>query len=184
MKCSRSSLAARVTQTVWQRWRAAAPDARISVDANTRWSPEQFFDYVPQFAALGVELVEQPFAPGEDDALIGFDSPIPVAADESCLDRSSLAALKGKYDYVNLKLDNTGGLTEALEMVREARQMGFGIMVGCYSGTSLATAPGMVLAQLASFVDLDGPLLLARDRDPCLTYEGSTIYPPPRELWG
>lgn len=164
--------------------RAAAPHARISVDANTGWSNQQLTDYLPRLAELGVELVEQPFVPGEDDVLKDFTSPIPLAADESCLDGSSLAALEGKYDYVNLKLDKSGGLTEALQMSRDARFMGFGIMVGCNVGTSLAMAPGMVLAQLASFVDLDGPLLLSRDRDPCLTYEGSTIYPPQRELWG
>ncbi len=164
--------------------REAAPGARISVDANTGWSKAQFRDYLPKLAALGVELVEQPFVPGQDAMLEGFDSPIPVAADESCLDRASLAGLTGKYDYVNIKLDKAGGLSEALALAREARSLGFGIMVGCNVGTSLAMAPGMVVAQLASFVDLDGPLLLAKDRDPGLHYEGSTILPPDPALWG
>jgi len=164
--------------------RAAAPAARISVDANTGWSEAQLRDYAPKLAALGVELIEQPFAPGQDVMLAGFDSPIPLAADESCLDRSSLPQLAGKYGYVNVKLDKAGGLTEALALAREARSMGFGIMVGCNIGTSLAMAPGMVVAQLASFVDLDGPLLLAEDREPGLRYENSLVSPPDPALWG
>jgi len=164
--------------------REAAPHARISVDANTGWSEAQFRDYLPKLATLGVELVEQPFVPGEDAMLDGFDSPIPLAADESCLDRSSLPWLMGKYGYVNIKLDKAGGLTEALTLAREAKAKGFGIMVGCNVGTSLSMAPGMVVAQLASFVDLDGPLLLAKDRVPGLRYDGSTIMPPEPALWG
>lgn len=164
--------------------RAAAPAARISVDANTGWSEAQFRDYVPKLAALGVELIEQPFVPGQDAMLAGFDRSIPVAADESCLDRASLSRLAGKYDYVNVKLDKAGGLTEALALVAEAKAMRLGIMVGCNIGTSLAMAPGMVIAQLASFVDLDGPLLLAKDREPGLRYKDSTILPPDPALWG
>ncbi len=164
--------------------REAAPDARISVDANTGWSEAQLVDYMPRLAALGVELVEQPFLPGEDAILVNYDSPVPLAADESCLDRDSLAELAGKYDFVNIKLDKTGGLTEALALAEHAKSMGFGIMVGCNIGTSLAMAPGMIIAQLASFVDLDGPLLLARDRQPGLDYDGSLIAPPLPALWG
>lgn len=164
--------------------REAAPDARISVDANTGWSAAQLFDYMPKFAALGVELVEQPFKPGADAVLADYDPPIPIAADESCLNRSSLPGLVGKYSFVNVKLDKAGGLSEALCLAKEAKDQGFGIMVGCNVGTSLAMAPGMVLAQLASFVDLDGPLLLSRDRTPALRYEGSTILPPDPSLWG
>lgn len=162
----------------------ASPGARISVDANTGWSEGQLVDYLPKLAALGVELVEQPFLPGQDAMLDDYDSPIPLAADESCLDRSSLPWLVGKYEFVNIKLDKTGGLTEALNLAREAKSMGFGIMVGCNLGTSLAMAPGMVVAQLASFVDLDGPLLFARDRAPGLVYNGSQIEPPEPALWG
>ena len=164
--------------------RAAAPAARISVDANTGWSEAQFRDYLPKLATLGVELVEQPFVPGQDAMLAGYKREIPVAADESCLDRTSLSSLAGKYDYVNVKLDKAGGLTETLALVHEAKSMGFGIMVGCNIGTSLAMAPGMVVAQLASFVDLDGPLLLAKDRAPGLRYRDSTILPPDPALWG
>ena len=164
--------------------RAAAPDARISVDANTGWSEAQLVDYLPKLAALGVELVEQPFVPGQDGMLSNFTSPIPLAADESCLDRGSLDGLVGKYDFVNIKLDKTGGLTEALALAEHAKSLGFGIMVGCNVGTSLAMAPALVIAQMASFVDLDGPLLLARDRQPGLDYDGSIIHPPAPALWG
>lgn len=164
--------------------REAAPDARISVDANTGWSEAQLRDFMPQMAALGVELVEQPFMPGADAMLTDFDSPIPLAADESCLHRGSLPELIGKYSYVNIKLDKTGGLTEALKLTHEARGLGLGVMVGCNVGTSLAMAPAMVVSQLADFVDLDGPLLLARDRVPGLLYETSTVHPPEATLWG
>lgn len=164
--------------------RAAAPNARISVDANTGWSEAQLVDYLPKLAALDVELVEQPFLPGADAMLDDFTSPIPLAADESCLNRDSLAGLAGKYEFVNIKLDKTGGLTEAMALAKQAKSMGFGIMVGCNIGTSLAMAPGMVIAQLASFVDLDGPLLLAKDRQPGLRYDGSIIAPPEPALWG
>jgi len=164
--------------------REVAPNARISVDANTGWSEAQLTDYIPKLAALGVELVEQPFPPGEDAMLVDFESLIPLAADESCLDRESLAELAGKYEFVNIKLDKTGGLTEALALAYQAKSMGFGIMVGCNIGTSLAMAPAMIVAQLASFVDLDAPLLLARDRMPGLSYDGSLIAPPGPALWG
>jgi L-alanine-DL-glutamate epimerase-like enolase superfamily enzyme len=162
----------------------AAPKARLSVDANTGWSEAQLAAFLPKLAALGVELVEQPFRPGDDAALARIDHAIPIAADESCLDRRSLPALEGRYDFVNVKLDKTGGLTEALALAGEAKERGFGLMVGCNIGTSLAMAPAMLVAQLASFVDLDGPLLLARDRTPGLAYEGSTIRPPVPALWG
>jgi L-Ala-D/L-Glu epimerase len=164
--------------------REASPDARISVDANTGWSEAQLVDYLPKLAALGVELVEQPFMPGQDAMLANYDSPIALAADESCLDRASLDGLVGKYEFVNIKLDKTGGLTEALALAKHAKSLGFGIMIGCNVGTSLAMAPGMVIAQLASFVDLDGPLLLSEDRQPGLTYDGSQISPPLPALWG
>jgi len=164
--------------------REAAPDARISVDANTGWSEQQLRDYLPPLKALGVELVEQPFPVGQDAALDHIDRIIPIAADESCLDRSSLEGLTGRYDFVNIKLDKTGGLTEALELAAAAKAKGFGIMVGCNIGTSLAMAPAMLVAQLAAFVDLDGPLLLTKDREPGLHYDGSSISPPTPELWG
>jgi L-alanine-DL-glutamate epimerase-like enolase superfamily enzyme len=164
--------------------REAAPNARLSVDANTGWSKEQLRGYLPELEKYGVELVEQPFPPGQDEALADVEHLIPIAADESCLDRGSLPGLAGRYDIVNIKLDKTGGLTEALALAREAKACGFGVMVGCNIGTSLAMAPAMLVAQLASFVDLDGPLLLARDREPGLRYEDSLIHPPSPELWG
>ena len=164
--------------------RRAAPDARISVDANTGWTRAQLIDHLPKLRDLGVELVEQPFRPGEDAQMEGVERLIPVAADESCTDRRSLEAIEGRYDFVNIKLDKAGGLTEALALAEAARGMGLGIMVGCNLGTSLAMAPAMLVAARAAFVDLDGPLLLARDRVPGLRYEGSVIHPPGPELWG
>lgn len=165
--------------------REASPEARISVDCNTGWSEAQLVEYMPKLAVLGVELVEQPFLPGEDNFLNGYDAPIPLAADESCLNRASLKGLVGKYEFINIKLDKTGGLTEALALVAEAKALGFGLMVGCNVGTSLAMAPGMIIAQMASFVDLDGPLLLSSDRTPCLNYDNnSLITPPSPKLWG
>ena len=131
-----------------------------------------------------MKLVEQPLPAGEDDLLAEIDRPLPVCADESCHDRATLAALTGKYDMVNVKLDKTGGLTEALALKAEAEAMGFGVMVGCMVGSSLAMAPAVLVAQGAQVVDLDGPLLLARDRDVPLRFEGSTLHPADPALWG
>ncbi|WP_316014879.1 N-acetyl-D-Glu racemase DgcA [Roseobacter sp. HKCCA0434] len=164
--------------------RAGAPAARIIVDANEGWSPDQYRDLAPRLIALGVEMVEQPFPAGEDAALAGLDRPLPVCADESCHDRASLAGLAGKYDMVNIKLDKTGGLTEALALNAAARAAGFRVMVGCMVGSSLAMAPAMLVAQGADLVDLDGPLLLAEDRDPPLGYHGAEVQPPRPQLWG
>ena len=129
-------------------------------------------------------MVEQPLPAGADDALIGTERPVPVCADESCHDRASLAGLKGKYDVVNIKLDKTGGLTEALALRDAARAQGYGVMVGCMVGSSLAMAPAVLVAQGAEVVDLDGPLLLARDRDHALHYDDRGVHPPDAELWG
>lgn len=164
--------------------RRGAPNARLIVDANEGWTAEVYSDLAPHLTRLGVVLVEQPLPAGADDMLSEIPRPVPVCADESCHDRASLPDLVGKYDLVNIKLDKTGGLTEALALRDAARQMGFGVMVGCMVGSSLAMAPALLVAQGADFVDLDGPLLLARDRDVALTYRGSLIDPPPRELWG
>ncbi len=164
--------------------RAGAPRSTIIVDANEGWTPEVYADLAPHLIRLGVALVEQPLPAGADDALAGMARPVPVCADESAHDRASLPALRGKYDVVNIKLDKTGGLTEALALADAARAAGLGVMVGCMVGTSLAMAPAVLVAQGAAFVDLDGPLLLARDRDPGLRYDGSTLYPPLPELWG
>jgi L-alanine-DL-glutamate epimerase-like enolase superfamily enzyme len=164
--------------------RAAAPDARLIVDANEAWTPEIYRATAPALAGLGVELIEQPFPADRDAWLDGLERPVPLCADESCHDAASLAALAGRYDVVNLKLDKTGGLTEALKAAMLAEELGLGLMVGCMVATSLAMAPAVLLAQLGRWCDLDGPLLLARDRDPGLTYRGSLVDPPPPALWG
>jgi len=164
--------------------RQAAPGARLIVDANEGWTAEHYQRYAPALAELGVALIEQPLPAGKDDALAGIAHPVPVCADESCHTSEDLDGLVGKYEFVNVKLDKTGGLTEALALARAARAKGFRIMVGCMVGTSLAMAPAVFLAQDAEFVDLDAPLLLARDRQPGLRYDGSVIFPPKSTLWG
>lgn len=164
--------------------RAGAPNARIIVDANEGWSAEVYADLAPHLVRLGVALVEQPLPAGDDDALIGMDRPVPVCADESCHDRASLPGLKGKYDVINIKLDKTGGLTEALELRKAAIVEGYGIMVGCMVGSSLAMAPATLLAQGAMVTDLDGPLLLAEDRDTPLIFDDAGVHPPEAALWG
>lgn len=164
--------------------RAGAPNARIIVDANEGWSAEVYTDLAPHLVRLGVALVEQPLPAGEDDALIGMERPVPVCADESCHDRDSLPGLKGKYDVVNIKLDKTGGLTEALKLRQAALDQGYGIMVGCMVGSSLAMAPATLVAQGAMVTDLDGPLLLAEDRDDALTFDDEGVHPPVAALWG
>lgn len=156
--------------------RAAAPDTRLVIDANTGWSFEQLEAYLPQLALLGVEMIEQPLGAAEEHLLEGLTPEIPLVADESCLDRSSLAALIGRYQAINIKLDKTGGMTEAIALLSEAQQQGFDIMVGCMVGTSLAMAPALLLAQQARWVDIDGPLLLSKDRVPALHYEGSVVH--------
>ena len=133
---------------------------------------------------LGVALVEQPLPAGDDEALIGLERPVPVCADESCHDRASLPGLKGKYDVVNIKLDKTGGLTEALALRDAARAEGYGIMVGCMVGSSLAMAPAVLVAQGAMVTDLDGPLLLAEDRENALIFDAEGVHPPRPDLWG
>lgn len=164
--------------------RAGAPEAKIIVDANEGWSTEIYADLAPHLARLGVALVEQPLPAGEDEALAGMKRPVPVCADESCHDRASLPGLKGKYDVVNIKLDKTGGLTEALALRETARAAGYGIMVGCMIGSSLAMAPAVLVAQGARIVDLDGPLLLAEDRDHALRYDAAGVHPSDAALWG
>lgn len=164
--------------------RAGAPKSTIIVDANEGWSAEVYADLAPHLVRLGVELVEQPLPAGEDHALLGMQRPVPVCADESCHDRSSLADLKGKYDVVNIKLDKTGGLTEALALRDAAIAQGYEVMVGCMVGSSLAMAPATLVAQGASVVDLDGPLLLAEDRDEPLIFDNAGVHPPSAALWG
>jgi L-alanine-DL-glutamate epimerase-like enolase superfamily enzyme len=164
--------------------RRGAPQAKIIVDANEGWSAAVYADLAPHLVRLGVALVEQPLPAGEDEALIGMARPVPVCADESCHDRASLPKLKGKYDVVNIKLDKTGGLTEALALREAARAQGYGIMVGCMIGSSLAMAPAVLVAQGAMVTDLDGPLLLAEDREDALIFDAAGVHPPRPELWG
>jgi len=164
--------------------RAAAPYATLIVDANEGWDERSLSANLAACAEAGVVLVEQPLPDGRDQALAKLKRPIPVCADESAHDRRSLPALVGKYDAVNIKLDKAGGLTEALAMAAQAERLGFTIMAGCMVATSLAMAPAMLLAQAARYVDLDGPLLLAKDRPEGLRYEGSLVYPPAAALWG
>ena len=164
--------------------RLGAPNSRIIVDANEGWSPELYNELAPVLVRLGVEMVEQPFPADDDDALLEIERVLPVCADESCHDSTSLKNLKDKYDIINIKLDKTGGLTEALNLKSIALSDGYKIMVGCMVGSSLAMAPATLLAQGIEFVDLDGPLLLSQDRNYPLKYDLNGVYPPEKELWG
>lgn len=164
--------------------RAGAPATRIIVDANEGWTADIYTELAPHLLRLGVALVEQPLPAGQDELLAEIARPLPVCADEACHDRHSLPALKGKYDVVNIKLDKTGGLTEALALREAALAEGYGLMVGCMVGSSLAMAPATLVAQGAAYVDLDGPLLLAEDREQPLVFDEAGIHPPSAELWG
>jgi L-alanine-DL-glutamate epimerase-like enolase superfamily enzyme len=164
--------------------RRAAPDAVLIADANEGWTEANLVDHMAACAEAGYALVEQPLPANADSCLGAVPRPVPICADESVHDRASLDRLVGLYDAVNVKLDKTGGLTEALALADAAQARGFFLMIGCMVGTSLAMAPALVLAPRARFVDLDGPLLLARDREPGLVYEGSLVYPPSPSLWG
>jgi len=164
--------------------RTAAPESELIVDANEAWTPANLERNLAACAAVGVTLVEQPLPAGRDDALARIKRPLAVCADESVHDRKSLAPLRERYDAVNIKLDKAGGLTEALAMADAAQALGFEIMVGCMVATSLSMAPAMLVTPQARFVDLDGPLLLARDRDHGLRYDESLVYPPEASLWG
>lgn len=164
--------------------RDAAPRARFTVDANESWTIAQLERDGPKLKALGVELMEQPLPAKLDEPLRGFTSAIPLCADEACHTTASLDRVAGLYQFINIKLDKTGGLTEALKLARAARERGLRVMVGCMTGTSLATAPALLVASLADYVDLDGPLLLASDRDPPVPYHQAVISPAPAGLWG
>jgi L-alanine-DL-glutamate epimerase-like enolase superfamily enzyme len=164
--------------------RAAAPKATLIVDANEGWNDSNLATNLDACAQAGVALVEQPLPDGRDDLLGRMTRPLPVCADESVHDRASLPALAGKYDAINIKLDKTGGLTEALAMLADAERRNFTIMIGCMVATSLAMAPAVLIAQKAGFVDLDGPLLLSKDRPDGLRYVDSLVYPPSPALWG
>ena len=164
--------------------RKGAPEARLVVDANEGWDQSIYRQMVPQLVRLGVEMIEQPLPAAEDEALRSLERPIPVCAVESCHDSESLKEIIGKYDMINIKLDKTGGLTEAIQLRKAAEAEGLKVMVGCMLGTSLAMAPATLIAQGAAIVDLDGPLLLERDRQPGLKFDRSLVFPPQRELWG
>lgn len=164
--------------------RQAVPGARLIVDANEAWTAANFDANLAACVTAHVELIEQPLPAGSDELLAETLHPIPICADESVHVAADVAALAGRYDAVNIKLDKAGGLSEALDLLRAAEARNLKVIVGCMVGTSLAMAPALVLAQHADFVDLDGPLLLARDRDPGLRYDGSRIEPPPTSLWG
>jgi L-alanine-DL-glutamate epimerase-like enolase superfamily enzyme len=164
--------------------RAACPGARLIADANEGWAGDRLGALMAVAAECGFEVIEQPLPADQDAALAGIVRPVPVCADESLHTRSDLHALADRYDAVNIKLDKTGGLTEALAVMTQARTIGFKIMVGCMVSTSLAMAPAVLLAQTADWVDLDGPLLLAQDRVPGLRYDGALVHPATPELWG
>lgn len=164
--------------------RRGAPDARIIVDANEGWTPELYQTLAPVLVRLGVQMVEQPLPAGEDDALLELERVLPVCADESCHDAASLPHLKGKYDMANIKLDKTGGLTEALRLREAALAEGYDVMVGCMVGSSLAMAPATIVAQGAAVTDLDGPLLLAEDRPEPLHFDEAGVHAPSAGLWG
>jgi L-alanine-DL-glutamate epimerase-like enolase superfamily enzyme len=164
--------------------RAAAPNCRLIVDANEGWSAEICEAMFAVCAETGVDLIEQPMPAGDDALLAEIAHPVPVCADESAHDRTGLDDLVGRYDAINIKLDKTGGLTEALALAKAAGERDLDIMVGCMLATSLAMAPAMIVAQMASVVDLDGPLLLESDRRPGIRFDGSIMHPPPAALWG
>jgi L-alanine-DL-glutamate epimerase-like enolase superfamily enzyme len=164
--------------------RAAAPDARLLIDANESWSAIHYEEIVATLKNLGVELIEQPFPADADNVLETLDHPIPICADESCHTTADLQRLKNRYEAINVKLDKTGGLTEAVHLCQRARESGFQILIGCMLCTSLSVAPACVLSIYAKWLDLDGPLLLARDRDYGLEYRNGRIGTPSRELWG
>jgi L-alanine-DL-glutamate epimerase-like enolase superfamily enzyme len=164
--------------------RKGAPEARLIVDANEAWDIGGYRQRVPEMLPLGVEMIEQPLPAADDESLRFLPRPIPICADESCHDRGSLKDIVDRYDMINIKLDKTGGLTEALELRNAAEAAGMRVMVGCMLATSLAMAPATLLAQGVSIVDLDGPLLLERDRRPGLVFDRGLVHPPPRKLWG
>jgi L-Ala-D/L-Glu epimerase len=164
--------------------RSAAPGATLLADANEGWTESNLEAHLRACAEAGFALIEQPLPADRDDILVSVPRAVPICADESLHDRAGLDRLIGRYEAINIKLDKAGGLTEALALARAAEERGLAIMVGCMVGTSLAMAPAMLLAARARFVDLDGPLLLARDRDEGLVYDGSVVQPPSPALWG
>jgi L-alanine-DL-glutamate epimerase-like enolase superfamily enzyme len=163
--------------------RAAAPDARLTIDANEAWGGTDIARTAAALALLGVELIEQPVPAGQDALLDGVRSVVPLAADESCHDRATLDEIVGRYSHINIKLDKAGGLTEAHALVHAAKQRGLGVMTGCMLCTSLGIAPAFYVGMQSAYADLDGPLLIA-DRPGGLKFEHSDVWPPDADLWG
>lgn len=164
--------------------RAARPDATLIIDANQSWTMEILHEVAPELAKLGVEMIEQPLARGEDAALDGYGGPVPIGADESCQTVEELEGLASGYSVINIKLDKTGGLTGALALADAAKAKGYQLMVGCMAGTSLSMAPAFVVAQLCRFVDIDGPLLHSTDREHPMVYDQGCVSVPDPRLWG
>ena len=164
--------------------RSARPDAEIVVDANQGWTFQQLVEIAPEFADLNVAMIEQPLPRGADEILEGYKSPVVLCADESCLHLGEMDDASRRYQMINIKLDKSGGLTEGLAMAALAKERGLQLMIGNMIGSSLAMAPGTVIGQLCRFVDLDGPLILSRDREPSLSYENSTVHPTTPDIWG
>ena len=167
-----------------KRVRDARPNAELIVDANQAWSEQQLHELPVLLATLGVRCIEQPLPLGKDDVLDRFQSPVPLCADESCQTVDSLPAVIGRYQYVNIKLDKTGGLTEALRLAHLAKNQGLKLMVGCMGGSSLSMAPAFIVGQLCELADLDGPLLALSDVPHGIHYEGGRMSPPEASLWG
>ena len=164
--------------------RRARPDARIVLDANQGWTFAHLRHYAPELHRLRIEMIEQPLPAGGDAELEGYDSPVPLAADESCLTLADLDLAEARYDLINIKLDKAGGLTHALALAKAARSRGLGLMVGCMAGSSLAMAPAFVIGCISDLVDIDGPLLQKHDRLPGMTYTHGLVSPPGPALWG
>ncbi|TMP89758.1 MAG: dipeptide epimerase [Verrucomicrobia bacterium] len=164
--------------------REAAPAARLLIDANESWTSDHYCKVAPALCQFGIELIEQPFPADADEVLETLDHPIPVCADEGCHTTADLPRLKNRYEMVNIKLDKSGGLTEAMLLTERAREAGFKLLIGCMVCTSLGIAPARLLASAADYVDLDGPLLLAGDRHHAVSYDNGRIGIPSRELWG
>ena len=164
--------------------RQGAPDAGIIIDANQGWSIDELNAFAPKLAELGVLMIEQPLHHEDDSPLSGYTGPLPLCADESVDGIADLTRLKPLYQYINIKLDKTGGLTGALELSTAAKEMGFKLMVGNMIGTSLGMAPAFVIAQNCDFVDIDGPLLQRDDRDNAMRFDGGEVGVFSKELWG
>jgi L-alanine-DL-glutamate epimerase-like enolase superfamily enzyme len=164
--------------------RKARPDATLVIDANQGWDFEQLKDVAPKLKDLGVPMIEQPLPRGADEELEGYDPPVPLCGDESCCHGGDLETAARRYQMINVKLDKSGGLTHGIELAREARKLGLGLMVGCMCGTSLAMAPSFVVGLLCDFHDVDGPLLLKNDRSYGLEYNNGVVSPPSAKLWG